>query len=366
METKTGLNLKGIQSELSKPELITSVIDRFYKQKAQLNILREERAEDFFYRILTLDILDHKFGFAPVAYCIVNITDAGHLENTEIYHIVENCCKDCEIEFHSLIDDTEFPEVRRYLKSPYYGRVVLLTCNGREVGTLTEFFSAQSNELADKSVLEYLAKNPNGVSSKRRLEDLLSHLNSAFNCDKTDAIDVLFADFPKSLKKLIEAHIEEIDHFGFLISPELSIEELNEILSSNGFGDNQKKFGSVIMAKELGQRLNRDEVKTEIIKASITNGIRAVEMFLPQESLENIRNWINTGIGCHIAFRTKSNDSIYKILNALNENHIPIPSFMMGRPLKNTHEGSEILYCEAKSGDYRYRIEFIYYDRRKP
>ena len=110
MDTRIGLNL--LQTELLKDELITKTIEKMYGQKAQLNILNEEKTDDYFIRTLTLDILDHHFGFAPVAYCIVSISNIDHIDNLDEYHIVEKSCKECQIVFDSLIDNSNFPEVK--------------------------------------------------------------------------------------------------------------------------------------------------------------------------------------------------------------------------------------------------------------
>lgn len=361
MDIMTGLS--SLQSELIKAELITKTIYKIYGQEAQNNILKEEITNDYFFRVLTLDILDRHFGFAPVAYCIVTISDTQHIGNTDTYNIVEKCCKNCQLTLHSLIDDSQFPEVKKYLKAPYYGRIIKLSCDGKEIGKLVEFLSEQPNENAETSILEYLAKYRTVISTKRRLEELLNHFYSAFNCEKQEALDVLFADFPKPLKNIIDEETVEIDHFAFLITPGMEVDEIKEILCQNGFCDNQRRFASVVMSKELGQKLNRDEVKTEIVKASITNGTREIEIFIPQESVENVQEWVNSGIGSHVAFRTKSERSLHIILEALNENCIPIPSFMRGKPLKNRTEGATVLYCEAFSGDYHYRVEFIHLER---
>lgn len=361
MDTKTGLTC--LQAELLNAELITKTIYKIYGQEAQINILKEEITDDYFFRVLTLDILDRHFGFAPVAYSIVTISDLQHIGNPDVYHIVEKCCKNCQLTLHSLIDDSQFPDVKKYLKAPYYGRVIKLSCDGKEIGKLVEFISEQPNENAETSILEYLAKYRTAISMKRRLEDLLNHFYSAFNCEKQEALEVLFADYPKPLKKIIDEETVEIDHFAFLIAPGMEVDEIKEILSQNGFCDNQRKFASVVMSKELGNKLNRDEVKTEIVKASITNGKREIEIFIPQESITNVQDWINSGIGSHVAFRTKSERSLYIILDALNENRVPIPSFMSGKPLKNMSEGAQVLYCDAFSGDYHYRVEFIHLER---
>lgn len=361
MDTKTIEHF--LQVELVKDNLISELIDEIYGQKAQLNILHEEMADQHFTRTLTLDIFEN-FAFDPVAYCIVSISNASHLDNLDEYHIVEKSCKNCQVVFSKLIEDSLYPDVKKYLKDPYYGRVVKLICDGREIGELVEFISIQPNVRCAKSVLEYLSKYRTVISSKRRLEELLNHFLAAFNCEKQEIMDVVFSEFHADLVKIIDREVLEIDHFAFLIDPTLPIEEVEEVLNKNGFKDNHRKFPSAIVSKELGKKINKHEVPTDIVKATATNGSREIEIFIPSASKAHVENWINSGLGSHIAFRLKSESSIYRILKALNENQIPIPSFMMGKPLKNSVEGSTVLYCEVKASEYNFRVEFLFKEDR--
>jgi hypothetical protein len=345
---------------LKREDIISNNIEAVFGQKPQIRILKEYFDHDSFVRILKLEVLTSQFRYATLGVAVVRIYDSAQIDNST-YNIVEKLINQnkCNYKTLELIDGDNYQELLGLMTTPIMGRSIAINCGNDLVGEMLEFVSVETNPQDSSSILDYLGV-AHFQNSKRRIEDLLNHFQGAFKCPTEEALQEIFQEFPLSVFQTIKDEVLKIDHFAFMVSHEINEEELHRILLENGFGDNYRHFPSTIISKELGRVENKEQVPTEIYKATLTNGDRDIEIFIPNASNQQIHHWIESGLGSHIAFKVKSEESIMNILKCLYENRIPIPDFMMGKPLRNEIEGTVVLYCNVISKGLHFRVEFCH------
>ncbi len=125
-------------------------------------------------------------------------------------------------------------------------------------------------------------------------------------------------------------------HVGFLGPARAEPRVVEEILASAGFGLRTGTFPSIIVARELGVLRRRAHVRTTICMAfgEAPDGREVgVEIFLPEESEDVVRAWIDAGVSSHLALGMHDRFALAEARSALEAAGFEVPSFRRSDPL---------------------------------
>lgn len=349
--------------------LLSSNIKKIFQQTPQVHILKEEIDQGYYLREQTWDILTDHFCFSPIAFSMmrINLSNANEINPTNLLPIEEATGRQdtqWQLITENLINKEMDEELNLYLNPPFLGRFSKLIIEDNLVAELIEFVSRHPNEKVRTSLLEYISPHSFvDTNTNRRLEDVLFHIKEALETDIHEVIEILLSKISQEARGQIEDCIEGIEHFAFIVSPDIKLETLDALTTQTGFPLNHQVLPSKVLAKELGALTFKDEVPTQIYKAWGFNRKHqdvGVEIFIPQTNPQLIDQWIHDGRGAHVALRVKDEKSMGVILKLVDAFHIEIPKFMHGQPMRNEKENATILYIDVDIEDYRFRLEFYY------
>ncbi len=156
-----------------------------------------------------------------------------------------------------------------------------------------------------------------------------------------------------------------MDHAGLITPAKVDARDLNAIADRHGFTENHKTFPSVIVASELTALNGGVAVPTQIFRGSsrpTSSGHHScgIEMFVPDTEPETVVKWISRGIGTHVAFRVKERSDVHVICRQLSGAGFHIPTFMHGRPMANTNDGTFTVYFDLTVATRVFRLEFFH------
>lgn len=351
-----------IQDHLLRDIALSKIIEVCFNKLPEANIL-DERIEDGQYlRKETWDILSHDLYFNPVGFSYIRLNTDNKLA-LERLRLIEDI-QDLEMEVSEIKKDSSYEEVKKYLGNLYYGRQVTLKQKGVKIGELLEFVACQPNTKIKISLFDYITFNVHKKAlTQQRIEDLFLHIKAALDAEVTVVLKNLLFNIPDDDLERIEKEIKGLDHIAFMALPFSQKNILDEESIISDFPDNHVQFESSILAKELGSSIGLDTVPTQIFKASGYNRHQekvSVEVFIPKDTPEHIQEWIDQGMGAHIAFKVKDRNSIDIINTILRKYRTPIPAFMHGKPMENKIEKSVVLYLEVPFHDHKFRMELFY------
>lgn len=212
------------------------------------------------------------------------------------------------------------------------------------------------------TLLDYISGHAEKISSPEMVI-AVKQVKKLLETSYRQLLPSLLPTLPFDAHKEIVASIDAVDHFAFMAPPNIDRKAIDRLLDESGFNKDHSHFQSTILSKELGQLVKKAEVSTKVIKAwgeSKEHGKIGIELFIPEESANQVKQWINRDQGAHLAFRVKNADSIDLILNILKKHHVQIPPFMNGHAMKNEGEKISVLYCETQLGKHHFRLEFCH------
>jgi hypothetical protein len=352
---------------LLNDNLLSANLEKTFHQIPQTRILEEQFSGPFYLRKQTWDVLTDQFSFAPIAQTLMRIhLNQGIELDPEEAEPIEMAIKDLGLEWHlntrKLLEETD-AELSNCLNHPAYGRLSQLNINGHVAADLIEFVAKQPNLDQAIPLLESIVAHPLANHPERDVEEQLSHIKHLLESDPIKLLYTLFADLPAKAKEAIAKQLVDIDHIAFMTSPHVDFQVLNELAYLTGFPLNHLTFPSTVIAKELGALAAREQIPTQIFKAWGENKHHhkvGIEAFKPEAPAVWVEDWIQHGIGSHLAFRVKFEKSIATILKIIQQHHIEIPAFMNGAPMRNDKEGSIVLYCNIEFNEKPFRVEFCY------
>ena len=174
-----------------------------------------------------------------------------------------------------------------------------------------------------------------------------------------DAIGSVFDD-RDATQFLVAASTGDV-HVGF-VAPN-DPDAMSRAARAVGFAFNQRSFPSTIIARELGERIGRRRVPTQVFKAYLKpsgGAPRAVEAFLPEAEPDVVRGWIEEGVGTHIGFGLGGAAAVLRAMDIAIAAGFVLPAFMDGRPLTNPAEDLTAFYADGPTPAGRVRIEFFH------
>lgn len=204
---------------------------------------------------------------------------------------------------------------------------------------------------------ENLAKI-NQLLCEGKTEEAIYEIKHALEIDHQAYLNYFFSNLDETTRKQIANLVDGIDHVAILTLPTTTIETLESLSTRIGLTDNHQVVPSRILTKELGALLGKNEVPTKIFKAwgkSQHNKKIGIEVFITQESIETVQNWIKGRVGEHVSLRVKSQEAFMSVLEILAHHNIPWPEFMQGKPILK-HE----MYFDNVLSDGKVRVEFTY------
>lgn len=185
----------------------------------------------------------------------------------------------------------------------------------------------------------------NGEKVTKRLDDAFILTDRALDV----SLDCILSTLSKILHEkiyVLENEVQALDHLGFIVPSEAGLDDITAVSLKRGFNLNHKIVESQVVTYELGALVNTEKVPTKIYKARNGKG-KGIELFIPTWDKETVRDWINQGVGSHFALKVKSEDSLHKIYDVMEEKKIPLMKFMHGKFMNNTQEKMIISYYDV-------------------
>lgn len=363
---------KNQQKLLANNDFMSSNIETYYKTTPQVKILNEKWEEKEYFRAQLWEIATDTLCFTPIALSFIKIhlTALKEIDPLALMPLEEAALKighSTQFITNQLIEGSEFKELASYLNSSYKGRIAQFIVDNRIVADVIEFACIRPNKIPDVSILDYIMPDKASKSlANRRIEDLLLHVKGALEATPTHVINNLLIDIPFKDRQKIGAQVNRIEHIAFIAPAGVNPDDLDALTTHAGFPDQHQLLPSVLLAKELGELVHKDSVPTRIYKAwglNHKNQNIGVEIFLPEDQPTMISKWIKQGRGAHIALKVESKESIYLVMDILQQYHFHIPEFMHNQPMENKAEHALILYVDLKFQGHDFRLEFYYKDQ---
>ncbi len=349
---------------LNDPIPLSLLIFKKLNKKAQTRFLKEDYTPQSYSVLVTLDLIDESLNFNPIGYSNIQVYDPQSLPfDFEHIHWLEEAVSNQQIEMRIMSLDLDGTESKELLIQPVLSRHVDLYYQGKKVGEIHDFLSEEVNCSNSLSLVEYLHFHAQKEKGEHKIfEDLMYHIESIIEIDFKKILNQLFED-KLSLSELhtLQSEISSLDHVGFLC-PLSSIPDIDKELSLTEFST-PSHFKSQILSKELGKKIGKEEVPTEIVKAYHEEKDKKIgaEIFVPKESHKTVSGWTSQGVGLHLAFKVKEKKSLPLIDKILRQHHIDHPSFMGDKPKINSWDETSTLYFEISSNKTHFsRVEFLY------
>ena len=178
-------------------------------------------------------------------------------------------------------------------------------------------------------------------------------------------LDTYLGNAGSQVLSTIKRSVMCVDHAGLITPARTDARELNAIADRHGFTENHKTFPSVIVASELAALNGDSPVPTQIFrgstrKADATQPSFGIEMFVPDTFPDTVERWIKQGVGTHAAFRVHNRADVDLIRTELIAAGFHTPSFMGGKSMANTNDGTLTVYFDLTLPDGDFRLEFFH------
>ena len=158
-------------------------------------------------------------------------------------------------------------------------------------------------------------------------------------------------------------------HIGFVAPTECTVELLAETAQRACFNSAVSTFASEVMARELALSSNQADVPTTILKAfdlSLADRSLGLEAFLPNTSVAESKNWVQSGVGRHLGLGLQSRNAVCEAQKLCTQAGFHAPSFLKGKPAVNQAEDILVVYSDGLLEGRPLRLEFYHAASERP
>lgn len=183
-----------------------------------------------------------------------------------------------------------------------------------------------------------------------------------------EVLKAMFFNLNDKLRSTIAARARGIDHVGFMMPGANLLKQIEPQIAMTTGLHLLHEVDSVIVAKELGKKLNRETVPTQI-NTYATNKVapylgQQVEVFVPEASAF-VSSWVKERVTQHIAIAMRSLSALQQVTDLLLQQGYQMPAFMNGKLMENALQGTTTAYFDMSS-KFGMRVEFLYNENYPP